>query len=78
MLASALASAAFGVFAASHVAATVPNQQLTVFEQDLANNRILLIIDVPKKKIKEATCVIMARHPELDAREAHTIIPALP
>jgi hypothetical protein len=77
VLASALASAAFCVFAASHVAATVPNQQLTVFEQDFAN-KIVLIIDVPKKKIKEVTCVIMARHPELDAREAHTTISTLP
>jgi hypothetical protein len=78
VLASALASAALGGFAASHVAATVPDKRPTVFEQDLAKNKTVLIIDVLKKKIKEVTRMIMARHPELDAREAHTTIPALP
>lgn len=78
VLAAALMGAVFGIFAASLVGTSVPSKRLKPFEQDLRNNKILLMIDVPKKKIAEVTRVIMARHPEIDVRDADTTIPALP
>ena len=78
VLAPTLIGALFGVFATSLVAASVPSKQLKPFQHELNDNKILLMIDVPKKKVQEVIRVIMARHPEVDAKEAHTTIPALP
>lgn len=76
--AAACAGAVFGIFAASLVAAGVPSKRLEPFEKELEDNKILLLIDVPKKKIEEVIRLIIARHPEIDVRDANTTIPALP
>jgi uncharacterized membrane protein len=78
VLAAALIGATFGIFAASLVAASAPSKQLKSFERELEDNKILLMIDVPKKKIEQVLRLIIARHPEIDVRDADTTIPALP
>jgi hypothetical protein len=76
MLGMALIGASFGSWAASLVAVSVPNRQLKAFEKDLEEGRILLMVDVPKKMVKEVTELITSRLPQADAQGADPRIPA--
>jgi hypothetical protein len=76
MLGMALIGASFGSWAASLVAVSVPNRQLKAFEKDLEEGRILLMVDAPKKRVKEVTELITSRLPQADAQGADPRIPA--
>jgi hypothetical protein len=78
VLASTVIGALFGVFAATLVAASVRSKPLRPFDRELGDGKILVMIDVPKKRIEAVLRLIMSRHPEADVRDSHTTIPALP
>jgi hypothetical protein len=59
-----LGGAAFGVLVASMVGAAVPNSRLKQFHPDLEAGRVLLMVDVPFRRVAELTELVVARHPE--------------
>ena len=59
-----LGGAAFGVLVASMVGAAVPNSRLKQFHPDLEAGRVLLMVDVPFRRVAEITELVVARHPE--------------
>jgi hypothetical protein len=59
-----LVGAPFGAWVASMVGAAVPNSRLKQFQADLQAGRILMMVDVPFRRVGEITELVMSRHPE--------------
>jgi hypothetical protein len=46
------------------VGASVPNSRLKRFQADIAAGKILLIVDVPLRRVESLREIVLARHPE--------------
>jgi hypothetical protein len=53
-----------GAWAASMAAAAVPNSRLKQFEAEIGRGKVLLMIDVPRRRVSEITAAVLSRHPE--------------
>ena len=53
-----------GAWMASMVAAAVPNSRLTQFDAEIGRGKVLLMIDVPRRRVAEITGIVVSRHPE--------------
>jgi hypothetical protein len=60
-----LVGGVLGAWMASMAAAAVPNSRLKQFHAEIERGKILLMIDVPHRRIAEITAVVVARHPEV-------------
>lgn len=78
VLVAALVGAALGTWVASMVGLQVPNSRLRGFERDLAEGRILLMLDVPASRYEEIRAVIARTHPEAVDRGNEPTVPAFP
>ncbi len=61
-----VAGAGFGALVASLVAKDMPSHQLEAFENDIAQGKILLLVDVPRHRVKEFTELVKKHHPEAE------------
>jgi hypothetical protein len=59
-----LGGAAFGAVVATIVGAAVPNSRLKQFQADLEAGRVLLMVDVPSRRVDEISELVASRHPE--------------
>lgn len=66
ILAAALGGAVFGGWASGMNAAAVPNSRLARFAEPIARGQVLLIVDVPVRRVKEIEEMIEKRHPEVN------------
>ena len=73
-----LFGAVFGFFSSTMVGAGVPNSHLRQFAQDLADGRILLMVDVPLHRVDEIQRYLVDRHPEAAWRGVDPAVPAFP
>lgn len=64
VLVAALVGGLFGAWASSLAASAVPNSQLARFAPELEQGKILMMVDVPLKRIGEITELVTRRHPE--------------
>ncbi|SNS49375.1 hypothetical protein SAMN06265795_10369 [Noviherbaspirillum humi] len=55
----------FGAWSASMVAAALPNSRLKAFYPDLERGRILLIADVPARRVADIEKTMAERHPDI-------------
>jgi hypothetical protein len=78
VLASTLIGAAFGAWAASLVATSVPNTRLKAFQADIDAGKILLMVDVPSSRLDEVRELVARRHPEATAHGVESMRPAFP
>jgi hypothetical protein len=78
VLISTVIGAAFGAWAASLVAMSVPNSRLKPFQKDIAAGKILLMVDVPPSRIEEVRDLVSRHHPEATARGIEATLPAFP
>jgi hypothetical protein len=78
VLLSTLVGAAFGAWAASLVALSVPNTRLKAFHADIEGGMILLMVDVPLSRVEEVQDLVTRRHPEATARGLEPTLPAFP
>jgi hypothetical protein len=53
-----------GAWMASMVAAAVPNSRLKQFHAEIERGKVLLMIDVPPRRVAEIIDVVVSRHPE--------------
>lgn len=65
ILAVALGGALFGGWASSMNAAAVPNTRLAQFAPAIAAGQVLLIVDVPPRRVAEIEEMIARRHPDI-------------
>jgi large-conductance mechanosensitive channel len=59
-----LAGAPLGAWMASMAAAAVPNSRLRQFQADIEAGSVLLMVDVPFRRVAEITELVVSRHPE--------------
>ena len=78
VLAVALGGAAFGAWASSMVASSVPNSRLKAFERDMESGKVLMMVDVPMRRVQEICDLVAARHPEALSGGFEPTIPAFP
>lgn len=63
-----LVGAPFGAWAASMAGAAVPNSRLAQFAGDIEAGRVLMMVDVPPRRVEEITELVTSRHPEAVSR----------
>lgn len=78
ILLTALIGAAFGAWAASMVASSIPNSRLKSFESAIAAGHILMMVDVPARRVDEISKLIASHHPEAMNSGVEPTIPAFP
>jgi uncharacterized membrane protein YeaQ/YmgE (transglycosylase-associated protein family) len=59
-----LVGAPLGAWVASMVGAAVPNSRLKQFHADLDAGRVLMMVDVPLRRVAEISELVVSRHPE--------------
>ncbi len=73
-----ITGAAFGVWVAGMVGASVPNSRLKAFDPALAHGQILLMVDLPLHRINEVKTLIKKHHPEAEDHGLEPNVPAFP
>lgn len=64
MLIAALLGALFGTWASSMAASAVPNSKLKSFHPDIERGKVLMMVDVPMRRVQEISDLVAKRHPE--------------
>jgi len=62
---AALCGVLFGIWSATLMAAGIPNTRLKAFYPELEKGRILLMVDVPARRVSEIERLLADRHPEM-------------
>jgi hypothetical protein len=78
VLIAAIVGAVLGAWSSSMVAAAVPNSRLKQFQGEIANGKILLMVDVPYGQIAQIRELVVGRHPEAVPSGQETRFPAFP
>lgn len=73
-----VAGAVFGVWVSGMIAASVPNSRLRGFTRTLEEGHVLLMVDVPRERVKEISELVRRRHPEAENHGVEPTIPAFP
>lgn len=68
----------FGGWAASMVAAALPNSRLAAFYPELEKGKILMIVDVPARRVEQIEKVLAERHPEMQFSGEDPTVPIFP
>jgi hypothetical protein len=66
------------MWVASMIGLQVPNSRLKGFEQEIADGKILLMLDIPASRYQEIRAVIARTHPEAVDRGNEATVPAFP
>jgi hypothetical protein len=74
----AVAGALFGAWASSMIGASTPSQRLKRFEPQIEQGQILLMVDVPRRRVEEIEQRLQALHPEAHLEGVEPNIPAFP
>jgi hypothetical protein len=78
VLLGALIGAVLGAWVSSMVGLQIGNSSLKDFEKDVADGKILLMLDVPSTRYEEIRTIIARTHPEAADRGNEPTVPAFP
>jgi hypothetical protein len=78
LLVTALAGALIGAWVAGMIGSDIPNSQLREFASAVENGHILMMVDIPRDKVKTVTKMIKQHHPEADMHGIEPRMPAFP
>ena len=70
--------ALFGAWAASMIGVSTPSHRLKRFEQAIEQGQLLLMVDVPRSRVREIEERLEALHPEARFGGVEANIPAFP
>lgn len=65
VLVSAIGGSLFGSWASGKAARSIPSSSLQPFMDDIESGKVLLMVDVPFKRIAEIQQLVSNRHPEI-------------
>jgi hypothetical protein len=68
----------FGAWSSSMVGIAFPNSQLSQFEEEIEQGKVLLIVDIPRNRVDEVRSLIGRTHPEANARGFEPAYPVFP
>ncbi len=74
----AAAGAAFGAWTSSMIGIATPSQRLLRFNSAMDQGEILLMVDVPQRRVGEILLLLKSRHPEAHSGGVEPNIPAFP
>lgn len=74
----AVFGAVVGAWASGMIAVSLPNSRLKGFQRAIDAGRILLMVDVPNRRVREIRRLIESHHPEAHAGGEDHHIPAFP
>jgi hypothetical protein len=78
VLIGAIGGAFLGAWVSTMVGLQIGNSSLTGFDKDIAEGKILLMLDVPSGRYEEIRNVIARTHPEAADRGNEPTVPAFP
>lgn len=78
ILAMAVLFAVIGAWSSSMIGVALPNSQLSQFEEEIEQGKVLLIIDVPRGRVDEVRNLIGHAHPEATSRGFEPAFPVFP
>ncbi len=78
VLVTALIGILFGGWASSMAAAALPNSRLKAFYPELEQGKLLMIADVPARRVKQIEQLLAERHPEMRFCGEDPNVPAFP
>lgn len=78
VLITGLVGAGFGIWVAAMVGTSIPNSRLAIFEQRIAEGKVLMMVDVPFTRAGEISDLVHARHPEAAMGGTEPTIPSFP
>lgn len=78
VLIAALLGSLFGAWVSSMAASAVPNSKLKAFHPDIEQGKVLMMVDVPMRRVQEISELVARRHPEAVAGGFEPTIPAFP
>lgn len=78
VIAATLVGLLFGGWAASMVAAALPNSRLAKFYPALEQGGLLMIIDVPARRVEQIERLLDERHPEMRFHSKEPTVPVFP
>ena len=78
VLVATVAGAAFGAWASSMAAASIPNSRLKALCPAIDQGKILLMVDVPEHRVEEIHTLLNRVHPEAADEGVEPNIPAFP
>jgi hypothetical protein len=73
-----LAGAGVGAWLSSMIGISAPSSRLTEFEEAIKQGNLLMMLDIPKKRVEEITDLIKQHHPEAHIEGTEPVIPAFP
>ena len=74
----AVVFAMIGSWVSGMIAVSIPNSRLRRFQPAIDRGQILLMVDVPIRRVGEIRDLIMSHHPEAQAKGQEAQIPAFP
>lgn len=74
----AIVGALFGTWTSTMIGVSIPSKRLERFTQDIAQGRILLMVDVPLMRVEQIEARLRALHPEANLKGTEPDIPAFP
>jgi hypothetical protein len=78
VLVMALLFALLGAWSSSMIGIALPNSQLSQFEEEIAQGKVLLIVDIPRDRVDEIRALIGRTHPEANPRGFEPAFPVFP
>jgi hypothetical protein len=78
VLGTALVGALLGAWTSSLAATAVPNSKLKPFHGEIESGKVLLLVDVPFRRLEQLGQLMRSRHPEAMAGGVEPTIPAFP
>ena len=78
ILVLAVLCAMIGSWISGMIAISIPNSRLRRFQSAIDRGEILLMVDVPVRRIREIRELITSHHPEVQAKGQDAQIPAFP
>ena len=74
----AVVGGGFGAWASSLIGISTPSQRLKRFEGAVEQGQILLMVDVPRSRVKEIEALLQESHPEARHEGVEPDMPAFP
>jgi len=78
VLLTCLGGALFGTWVGSLVGASVPNSRLRKFAAEIDAGQVLMMVDLPLRRIEEVRSLVHRRHPEASGGSVEPTMPAFP
>lgn len=78
LLISTLGGAIFGSWASGMSAAAIPNSRLKPFREGIEHGQVLMIVDLPFRRVAEIEEMIAKRHPEISFGGMEPHLPVFP